>query len=320
MIAEGDAVSVGIPAYGSCPDLGRVVDALLGQTMRPDEIIVVHSGFGDPTAALVAKDPCVRVIHRDERLLAGAARNIAADHGHGRWQAFVDADVLPVDSWLERLLVAARTRPNSYIIGSVGYAVSGGYWGLARWAIEFAGVHPFQPDRATAAIASCNLLLPAAALAHVGGFPSRFAAAEDTVLGAKLRAAGLKPWFEAAAQVDHINIAGFRHFAAHLFWLGRHSALARRAVPLRGGIAVRFWPLAAVLFLSKFTDTYYRLMRWGHGRRWLFAALAPAVLLGLVVWNLGLLSGFHAAVPAIGRDRTAEDVPGLATTTTGAAQ
>ena len=304
MTAGADTISVGIPAYGPCPELHRVVGALLEQTVRPREIIVVHSGPGDPTVELTALDACVRVIHRDERLFAGAARNIAADHGHGYWQAFVDADVLPVRPWLERMLAAARYRPDTYIVGSVGYSVSGGYWGLALWTAEFAGVHPFLPSRATAATASCNLLLAAATLAQVGGFPSRFAAAEDTILGAKLRGAGLKARFEPAARVDHVNIPGFRHFATHLFWLGRHSAMARRAVPLRGGLAVRFWPLATVLFLSKFSDTAYRAMRWGHGRRWLFVALAPAVFLGLIIWNAGLICGLRATVPSIDRDRT----------------
>lgn len=305
MTADSDTVSVGIPAYGPCQDLRRVVEALLEQTVRPNEIIVVHSGPHDPTAELTALDSCVRVIHRDERLLAGAARNIATDHGHGKWRAFIDADVLPIGTWLERLLAAARSRPDTYVVGSVGYSVSGGYWGLALWTTEFAGVHPFLPNRATAAIASCNLLLPAAVLARVGGFPSRFAAAEDTILGAKLRNAGLLPWFEPAARVDHVNIAGFRHFAAHLFRLGRHSALARRAVPLRGGFAVRFWPLATVLFLSKFADTTYRAMRWGRGRRWLFIALAPAVFLGLTIWNAGLICGLRTTIPSINRDRAA---------------
>ncbi len=305
MTAESEAVTVGIPAYGFCLDLNRVVRALLEQTVQPSEIVVVHSGPGDPTVELTAMDTRVRVIHHDERVLAGAARNIAADHGHGKWQAFIDADVLPVDTWLERLLAAARSRPDSYIVGSVGYAVSGGYWGQALWTTEFSGVHPYLPNRATAAIASCNLLLPTAALEQVGGFPSHFAAAEDTILGAKLRGAGLKPWFEAAARVDHINIAGFRHFAVHLFWLGRHSALARRALPLRGRLAVRFWPLATVLFLSKFADIAYRAMRWGHGHRWMFASLAPAVLLGLIIWNAGLISGLRATVPSVDRDRIA---------------
>jgi GT2 family glycosyltransferase len=305
MTAESDSVTVGIPAYGPCPDLPHLVNALLNQTVRPNEIIVVHSGPGDPTRELTALDRCVRVVHRDTRVLAGAARNIATDHGQGKWLAFIDADVLPGMTWLERLLAAASAHPDSYVVGSVGYSVSGGYWGLALWTAEFAGVHPFLPNGETAAIASCNLLVPAETLARVGGFPTHFAAAEDTVLGAKLRGAGLKPWFAAAARVDHVNIAGFRHFTAHLFRLGRHSALARRAVPLRGGLAVRVWPIAPLLFLSKFADTAYRAMRWGRGRRWLFAALAPGVLLGLIVWNAGLIGGLRATVPSIDRDRAA---------------
>ena len=309
MTAEPDTVSVGIPAYGPCPHLGRVVDRLLAQTVPPLEIVVVHSGPGDPTAALAAKDRRVRVLHRDRRLFAGAARNIAADQSRGTRLAFIDADVVPVDTWLENLLKAVQARPGSYVVGSVGYAQSGGYWGLALWTIEFAGVHPYLPSRETQAIASCTMLVPAAALARVGGFPSGLAAAEDTVLGAKLRAAGFTPWFQADARVDHLNLAGFRHFAAHLYRLGRHSALARRAVPLRGRLAARFWPLAAVLFLSKFIDTYGRALRRGHGHRWLFVALAPGVLLGLVIWNAGLIGGLRASIPSIDRDPTAEAMP-----------
>jgi GT2 family glycosyltransferase len=302
MNAEADGVSVGIPAYGPCPFLGRVVDLLLAQTVRPLEIIVVHSGPGDPTAALSGKDTCVRVIHHDERLFAGAARNIASDHARGRWQAFIDADVLPTPTWLETLLAAAREQPDRFVIGSVGYAESGGYFGLALWAIEFAGVYPFLPDHATGSAASGNMILPAAALAQVGGFPPHFAVAEDAVLGAKLRAAGLRAWFCADARVDHMNIGGLRHFAAHLFQLGRHSALARRAAPLRGRLAVRLWPLALGLFLSKFAATYYRALRWGRGQRLLFLALAPGVLVGLIIWNVGLLGGLRAALPAVGRE------------------
>ncbi len=312
MTAEADAVSVGIPAYGPCPHLGRVIDRLLAQSVPPLEIVVVHSGPGDPTAAMAAKDRRVRVLHRDQRLFAGAARNIAADQSSGNWQAFIDADVLPTQTWLEHLLAAAKSQAGRYVVGSVGYGRSGGYWGLALWTIEFAGVHPYLPSRENLAIASCTMLVPARALVQVGGFPSRFAAAEDTVLGAKLRAAGFTPWFQADARVDHMNVAGFRPFAAHLYWLGRHSALARRAVPLRGRLAARLWPLAAVLFLSKFADTYGRALRRGHGHRWLFAALAPAVLLGLIIWNAGLIGGLRASVPSIDRDRTAEGMAGAA--------
>ncbi|HEX9789933.1 MAG TPA: glycosyltransferase [Kiloniellales bacterium] len=308
MAGAPDTVSVGIPAYGFCPHLGLVIDRLLSQTVQPTEIVVVHSGSGDPTAALMAKDPCVRVLHRDRRLFAGAARNIAADHSHGTWQAFIDADVLPVDTWLENLLAAARAHGNGYVVGSVGIARTGGYWGLALWTIEFAGVHPYLPDRATHAIASCTLLVPAAALARVGGFPSHFAGAEDTIFGAKLRAVGFAPWFQANARVDHMNISGFRHFAVHLYGLGRHSALARRAAPIRGRLAIRFWPLALGLFVSKFADTYGRALRWGQGQRWQFVVLAPGVLLGLMIWNAGLIAALRATVPPIDRDQAAEQL------------
>ena len=247
MSREQDTISVLIPAYNECPGLVTGVDLILAQTVKPLEIIIVHSGSHDPSRALAGRVPRVRVIHRDERLFAGAARNVASDHARGEWLAFIDADVLPAADWLENLSAAMRRDPNRLIGGSVGYAATGGYWGLSLWTIELSGVHPFLPDCQTQGLGSGNMMISAAAFSRVGGFPSQFPAAEETILGAKLRAVGVPTWFCAAARVDHVNIGGVPHFARHLFRLGRLSAIARRAAPLGGRVAVKFWAAGSVL-------------------------------------------------------------------------
>ncbi len=296
-MVEPPEVSVIIPAYSHCPLLERSVDHLLQQTVPPGEIIVVHSGSDDPTPLLTGKSPIVRVIHRDERMRAGAARNIGSDFAKGKWLAFLDADVLAEEDWLERLLAAGDARPRRLIAGSIDYLTTGGYWGLCLWAIEFGGVHPFLPDYQTQGIASANLMVPAAALKEVAGFPSDFPTAEDTIVGAKLTQIGYERWFCAAARVRHMNLPGFAHFARHLFRLGRLSAICRRVVPLQGQIAVKLWPLAFGLFMSKFLSTTYRALRWGRGRRLLFLGLVPGILVGAVIWNAGVIRGLGEAIP-----------------------
>ena len=303
MSREKDTISVLIPAYNECPGLFACVDLLLAQTMKPLEIIIVHSGSHDPSPLLADRDPRVRVIHRTERLFAGAARNVASDHAHGEWLAFIDADVRPAPDWLENLSAAARLDPNRLVCGSVGHAETGGYLGLSLWAIEFSCVHPLRPDHQTQGGASANMMVSAEAFSRVGGFPAGFPTAEDTMLAAKLRATGVPSWFCAAPRVNHVNIGGLHHFASHLFQLGRLSAVCRRAAPLRGRVAVRFWPLAFGLFASKFAYTSYVALRWGSGTRARFCALAPGVLLGLLIWNAGFLSGLQAPVPPLDRER-----------------
>ena len=306
MCRDTDTISVLIPAYNACPVLTMGIDLLLTQTVEPREVIVVHSGSHDPTRVLAGRDPRIRVIHTDERLFAGAARNVAAAHATGRWLAFMDADVMPARDWLESMLQAVQLDANRLVGGAIGYAESGGYWGLALWTTEFGAFHPLLPDREAKGLASANMMVSAEAFAQVGGFPSRFARGEDTLFGASLRARGATLWFCAAARVNHVNVAGFRHFAEHLFRLGQMSALCRRAMPLPGSSAVRFWPLAFGLFASKFAMIAYVVLRWGRGLRLRFCGLAPGVLLGVAVWNAGFLTGLRRTIPALGGETPPE--------------
>ncbi len=78
-------ISVVIPAYGQCPHLPDVIDAILSQSIQPTEIVVAHSGPFDPTGALTANSDLIRVFHSDRRLLGGAARNLGARHARGIW-------------------------------------------------------------------------------------------------------------------------------------------------------------------------------------------------------------------------------------------
>lgn len=284
-------IAVVIPAYGACPHLPKVVDAVGAQSPGPSDVIVVHSGPHDPTGTLPGTNPRVRVIHRDERLLAGAARNLGLAQVKANWVAFIDSDVVPACNWLASLIAAAEASPDRFVVGSVGYAAAGGYWGLCLWAIEFSGVHPYLPEGEGQGGASANLLVPTEAIRRVGGFPAAFAASEDAVLAARLRELGLTNWFCPSARVDHFNKRGLRHFLGHLLWLGRWGAVSRRVHPLRGAWAVKFWPFAAGLWLAKLCITYYRVLRWGSGYRLRLLALAPGVLLGEFAWNLGFFLG-----------------------------
>jgi GT2 family glycosyltransferase len=284
-------VTVVIPAYGPSPHLPQVIGALQSQTIPPRAIILAHSGSTDPTALLSRTNKNVQVLHRTERMLAGTARNLGLGKVRTEWVAFLDSDVVPAPGWLAALHGATSETPNRFVVGAIDYAVSGGYWGLCLWATEFSGVHPYLPDREVQGGASANMLIRTVEARRAGAFDEAFAAGEDSLLAANLRHAGLQNWFCAAAQGAHVNISGLRHCLSHLVWLGRWSARCRRRVRLRGSAAVNFWPLALGLWLAKLGLVYARVFRWGKGRRLLFLALAPGIVLGLLAWNFGFLRG-----------------------------
>ncbi|MHA1600770.1 MAG: glycosyltransferase family 2 protein, partial [Alphaproteobacteria bacterium] len=205
---------------------------------------------------------------------------------------------------------AARAAPDRFVVGAIDRAVSGGYWGLCLWAIEFSGVHPYLPDGEVQGGASANMLARTVDVRRAGEFDENFAAGEDSLLSAKLRELGLRNWFCAAARVGHVNIPGVRHCLSHLFQLGGWSAWTRRRVRLRGSAAAHVWPLALGLWAAKLVLIYTRVLRWGKAQRPLFLALMPGITVGLVAWNCGFLHGLIVA-----EDKTREAEPKVAAPT-----
>lgn len=284
-------VTVVIPAYGPGPYLLQVIEALQSQIPQPTAIVVAHSGSSDPTESLSHAHPNVQVLHRPQRMFAGTARNLGLREVRTEWVAFLDSDVVPAPGWLAALLDAACAAPDRFVVGSLDYEVSGGYWGLCLWTIEFSGVHTYLPEGEVQGGGSGNMLIRTEEARRAGAFDEAFAAGEDSLLAARLRDAGLHNWFCAAARGGHVNIPGLRHCLSHLFWLGHWSARCRRRVRLRGSAAARLWPLAPGLWVAKLGLISVRVLRWGKGQRLRFLALAPGVTLGLLAWNLGFLHG-----------------------------
>ena len=278
-----------IPAYGHCPHLPELICALLAGDRQPDEIIVSHSGPDDPTAEIAEISKAVKVLHHSGRLLGGAARNRGAAIATGTWLAFIDADVRPRPDWLAALLAAAKDAPDRFVVGSIGYATSGGYWGLSNWHCEFSEMAPWLPARQQTGGASCNMIVKASDFQAAGGFPEDHQPAEDTMLFTRLIGLGRSQWFEPTARVDHHNQHGLRAFLRHQYRLGYHSALIRQQVPLRGSLATKFRFLAFLLWMPRLVLVSRRIVAGGpsYWLRWL--VFAPALMLGMWSWTAGFV-------------------------------
>jgi len=292
-------ISVIIPDYGESPYLADNIAALLSGTRRPDQVIVSHSGSHDPTEHLKDRFPEVCVLHSEERLLGGAARNRGALAANGHWIAFMDSDVRPTECWLEKLSEAANRGLGKLIVGSVGYQVTGGYWGLCLWACEFSGQFRHLPSGPRTGGASCNMLVEKELFIGAGGFASEFQPGEDTSLFARLRQQGETQWYAAEAEVKHFNTPGFGRFLYHQAKLGKWSAVCRRLFQLDGSLATKFWPLAPILWIVRFSLISWRMIRGGPRFAGLYLWLFPGVCLGTILWNFGFFKGLVAPLPNV---------------------
>ncbi len=279
------SLAVIIPASGPSPHLRAVLGALFAGTDRPDEVHVSHSGSDDPREWLAREFPQVRAQHSPERLFAGAARNRGAAAAEAAILAFCDNDTLPQPDWAARIRERFADNEGEFLVGSVGVAESGGYWGMTTWLCEFSEQAPWRPGGEQHGGASCNMAVRAEDLRKVGGFPEDFRAGQDTMLFHRLRDSGLRQVFDPLIEVRHCNIAGFGHFARHLANQGRHFAKVRRAAPLPGHTAVRFWPLAPALGLAKGTRIVWRIA--AAGRIGTLVGRLPGIVVGMAVWAGG---------------------------------
>lgn len=96
-------VSIVVPAHPTTPGLNDCLRALSNQTLDPStyEILVVDNA-SEPSSVteLCADHPLVTVLH-EPRPGSYAARNTGAAAARGSFLAFIDADCLPAEDWVE---------------------------------------------------------------------------------------------------------------------------------------------------------------------------------------------------------------------------
>jgi GT2 family glycosyltransferase len=101
-------LAVAVLGYRREPGLVAAVTSLLRQEI-PVELVVVSSGGGGAAEALRrAGHGAVPVIERDERLFAGAARNLGIGATRAPWVAFLAADCVAEPGWVRARLEAHR--------------------------------------------------------------------------------------------------------------------------------------------------------------------------------------------------------------------
>jgi glycosyltransferase involved in cell wall biosynthesis len=112
-----ETVSVIIPYYRASRTIARAVESALGQTVRPQEILIVDDGSPEDAAAATKQFGSSVTLIRKANGGAASARNKGIEHAQGEWIAFLDAD----DYW-------EPTKLERQLAFSEGVGLVGGLW------------------------------------------------------------------------------------------------------------------------------------------------------------------------------------------------
>jgi GT2 family glycosyltransferase len=201
--------------------IGRCLDAVEAQTVRPRRVIVVDNASTDGSADLIrSRYEHVELIGLEDNVGFAAANNYAARAAADcEWLALLNPDAFPEPDWLESLLRSARQNPSyrffaSRILRADGnpeidgtgdvYSVGG----MARRRDNGRSGDYARPRGEVFSACAAAALYPRELFLKVGGFDERFFCyCEDTDLAFRLRLHGHRCLYEPDAVVHHVGFA-----------------------------------------------------------------------------------------------------------------
>jgi glycosyltransferase involved in cell wall biosynthesis len=171
-----------------------LLEALLTQTLPPNEIVITDGGSVDATRDIIEefiKDGAPVRLIREKNSLPGRSRNVAVQHARCDWIAFIDAGNQPVSDWLENLAQKIVDDPAVDVVyGTYAPVIDSFFKECAVIAYVPA---PFESEGGLVRPQSIvSALMRRKAWEFVGGFPEDLRSAEDLIFMRRIKQANCK--------------------------------------------------------------------------------------------------------------------------------
>jgi len=213
-------VSVIIVNWNGGHFLRRCLTALMNQTVKPHEIILVDNASKDDSLEIMRDFPSVKLIALDYNSGFAKGNNLAikATSTDSEWIALLNPDAFADECWLEALLKAVHMHPEYNVFGSKlvkagesnildgtgdAYHISGRVW-RKNHGIQWS--HVLESSNEIFSPCAAAALYLRSAWQQVGGLDEDyFCYVEDVDIGFRLRLAGYRCLYVPNSIVHHVG-------------------------------------------------------------------------------------------------------------------
>ena len=257
--------------------LDRCLAALMAQTIKPHEIILVDNASTDGSLDVVRRYPVVQLMLPDANTGFAGGNNLAieASSVESEWIALLNPDAYAEPRWLETLLLAVKSHPEFDVFGSKlvnaanpalldgagdAYHISG-----LVWRMDHGAVAPPSGEREREVFSPCAAaaLYRRSTVRELGGFDADyFCYVEDVDLGFRLRLSGSRCLYVPQSVAHHVGsgTTGGQHSDFALYH--GHRNLVWTFVKDMPGIL--FWLLLPLHLALNLASIVWFVLR-GHG-------------------------------------------------------
>jgi glycosyltransferase involved in cell wall biosynthesis len=186
-------ISVVIPALNEEDSIRKLLEDVLGQTLKPAEIVITDGGSTDQTREIIeefiAAGAPVKLI-RVQKSMPGRARNLAVAESRCQWIAFTDGGITLIPEWLEALTTRASESSADVVYGTYEPIINSFFAECA--AIAYVPP-PFESEGGAVRPRSIvSALMRREAWETVGGFPEHLRSAEDLLFMNQIEQSGFR--------------------------------------------------------------------------------------------------------------------------------
>jgi rhamnosyltransferase len=204
-------VSVIVPTLNSGSYLPELLNRLVNQTARPEEIIIVDSSSDDNTVTVAKSFRAKTIVINRKAFDHGGTRNLAVDGAAGDIVVFLTQDALPVNEYAVANLikpfyknekiaaVSGRQIPHT---DATAFAAHLRFFNYSK-ASYVVSVEDKERGIRTPFLSNSFAAYRRKALEEIGWFREKMIMGEDTYAGARLLLAGYKIAYVADAMVYH---------------------------------------------------------------------------------------------------------------------